>query len=95
MLKTPTVTLLALIAPQLPGQRPKDRLPLPKFSQLVKRMVVEIERNPGAYPDGNVVEVRLRSCDSEEKERSLTSSPVAQSANTNAAYGRLHITQDR
>lgn len=44
---------------QLPGQRPKDRLPLPKFSQLVKRMVVEIDRNPGAYPDGNVAEVRL------------------------------------
>jgi len=41
---------------ELPGQRPKDRLPLPKFSHLVKRMVVEIDRNPGAYPDGNVAE---------------------------------------
>lgn len=49
---------LVLTALQLPGQRPKDRLPLPKFSQLVKRMVVEIDRNPGAYPDGNVAEAR-------------------------------------
>lgn len=57
-------------------------------------MVVEIERNPGAYPDGNVAEVRLWSCDLEDKVKSLTDTPVAQSANANTTHGRFHITQN-
>jgi SWI/SNF-related matrix-associated actin-dependent regulator of chromatin subfamily D len=42
---------------QIPNQRAKDRVAPPKFSQLIKHMVVEIERNGIAYPDGNIVEV--------------------------------------
>jgi len=58
---SPGLTVLWLL-----GQRPKDRLPLPKFSQLVKRMVLEADRNPGIYSDGNAAEVRLWSCGLEE-----------------------------
>lgn len=57
-------------------------------------MVVEIDRNPGAYPDGNVAEVRLRSYDLGKQVRSLMSTSVAQSANTDATHGWFHITQD-
>jgi SWI/SNF-related matrix-associated actin-dependent regulator of chromatin subfamily D len=28
-----------------------------KFSTLIKRMVVELDRDPVAFPDGNIVEV--------------------------------------
>jgi hypothetical protein len=28
-----------------------------KFSTLIKRMVVELDRDPAAFPDGNIVEV--------------------------------------
>jgi len=41
---------------EIPNQRAKDRVAPPKFSQLVKHMIVEIERNANAYADGNVVE---------------------------------------
>ena len=57
-------------------------------------MVMEIDRNPGAYPDGNVAEVCLWSCDGEET-RSLISVSVAQSANTNTTDGWFHVTQNR
>ena len=82
-----------LRAPQLPGQRPKDRLPLPKFSQLVKRMVLEIDRNPGAYPDGNVAEVRLPNPRFGGGQVADTHS-VAQSTNASTTDGWFHITQN-
>ena len=44
-------------APQIPNQRSRDRAPLRKFSTLIKRMVVELDRDPSLYPEGNVVEV--------------------------------------
>jgi len=37
-------------------QRARDKAPLRKFSTLVRRMVVELERDPTLYPDGNVIE---------------------------------------
>ena len=86
------VTFPVLTVSQLPGQRPKDRLPLPKFSQLVKRMIVEIDRNPGAYPDGNVAEVRVCGCILEMKPLKFTT--VAQGSNTNATHGRFHTAQN-
>ncbi|TFK97535.1 SWI/SNF complex 60 kDa subunit [Pterulicium gracile] len=41
---------------ELPNQRPKDRPPLRKLSTMVKRMVVELDRDPSLYPGGNIVE---------------------------------------
>ncbi|KAH8102680.1 SWI/SNF complex 60 kDa subunit [Cristinia sonorae] len=41
---------------EVPNQRSKDRQPPRKFSTLIKSMVVELERDPAQYPDGNIVE---------------------------------------
>ncbi|KAM6493215.1 SWI/SNF complex protein [Amanita muscaria] len=41
---------------ELPNQRSRDKAPQRKFSTLVKRMVVELDRDPTAYGDGNIVE---------------------------------------
>jgi len=41
---------------ELPNQRTKDKVPPQKFSTLVKRMAVELERDPALYPDGNILE---------------------------------------
>ncbi|TFK69202.1 SWI/SNF complex 60 kDa subunit [Pluteus cervinus] len=41
---------------ELPNQRSRDRPPPRKFSTLIKRMVVELDRDPTLYPDGNIVE---------------------------------------
>lgn len=42
---------------QLPNQRARDRVSPRKFSTLIKRMIVELDRDPTLYPDGNVIEV--------------------------------------
>jgi SWI/SNF-related matrix-associated actin-dependent regulator of chromatin subfamily D len=36
------------------GKRPPPRA----FSTFVKRLVVELDRDPALYPDGNFIEVR-------------------------------------
>ncbi|KAG2133791.1 SWI/SNF complex 60 kDa subunit [Suillus bovinus] len=41
---------------ELPNQRARDRVLPRKFSTLIKRMIVELDRDPTLYPDGNVVE---------------------------------------
>lgn len=41
---------------ELPNQRARDRVPPRKFSTLIKRMIIELDRDPTLYPDGNVVE---------------------------------------
>lgn len=41
---------------EVPNQRHRDRFPQRKFSTLIKRMVVELDRDPTLYPDGNIVE---------------------------------------
>lgn len=41
---------------ELPNQRSRDKTPLRKISTLIKRMVIELDRDPAAYPDGNIVE---------------------------------------
>ncbi|TCD64932.1 SWI/SNF complex component snf12 [Steccherinum ochraceum] len=41
---------------EIPNQRSKDRAPPRKFSTLIKHMVIELERDPAQYPDGNIVE---------------------------------------
>ena len=55
-------------------------------------MIVEIDRNPGAYPDGNVAEVRICGCILEVKP--LTFVTVAQGSNANSAHGRFYTTQN-
>jgi SWI/SNF-related matrix-associated actin-dependent regulator of chromatin subfamily D len=42
---------------QMPNLRNRDKVLPRKFSTLIKRMVVELERDPTLYPDGNIVEV--------------------------------------
>lgn len=37
-------------------------MPPRKFSTLIKRMVVELDRDPTAFPDGNIVEVGGLTC---------------------------------
>ncbi|KAI0312225.1 SWI/SNF complex subunit [Amylostereum chailletii] len=39
-----------------PNQRVRDKNPPRPFSNLIKSMIVELERDPMAYPDGNIVE---------------------------------------
>lgn len=46
-----------LIMFQLPSQRSRDKAPLRKFSTMIKRMVIELDRDPNLYPDGNIIEV--------------------------------------
>lgn len=48
---------------QLSSQRAKERNPARKFSTLIKHMVVELDRDTALYPEGNIVEVRLRSAE--------------------------------
>ncbi|KIK18232.1 hypothetical protein PISMIDRAFT_632311 [Pisolithus microcarpus 441] len=40
----------------LPNQRSRDRVIPRKFSTFIKRMVVELDRDPSLYPDGNILE---------------------------------------
>lgn len=42
---------------QLPNVRQKDRQPSRKFSAFIKRLVVELDRDPSLYPEGNIIEV--------------------------------------
>ena len=44
---------------QVPNQRHRDRNPPRKFSTLIKRMVVELDRDPALYTDNNIVEVSV------------------------------------
>lgn len=46
---------------QLPNQRSRDKTAPRKFSTFIKRMIVELDRDPHLYPDGNIVEV-CREC---------------------------------
>ncbi|KAL1742058.1 hypothetical protein HDZ31DRAFT_44090 [Schizophyllum fasciatum] len=39
-----------------PNARAKDKIMQRKFSTFIKRMVVELDRDPNSYPDGNIVE---------------------------------------
>ncbi|TFY76960.1 hypothetical protein EWM64_g7050 [Hericium alpestre] len=39
-----------------PNQRSRDKNPPRQFSSFVKSMVVELERDPALYPDGNIIE---------------------------------------
>ncbi|CAA7262676.1 unnamed protein product [Cyclocybe aegerita] len=41
---------------EVPNQRNRDKTPQRKFSTLIKRMVVELDRDPTLYNDGNIVE---------------------------------------
>ncbi|KAF7309650.1 SWI/SNF and RSC complex subunit [Mycena indigotica] len=41
---------------ELPNQRMRDKSSLRKFSTFIKRMIVELDRDPALYPDGNMVE---------------------------------------
>ncbi|KAF8637155.1 hypothetical protein AX17_003059 [Amanita inopinata Kibby_2008] len=41
---------------ELLNQRSRDKTPPRKFSTLIKRMVIELDRDPSLYPDGNIVE---------------------------------------
>jgi hypothetical protein len=47
---------------QLPNVR-KDKQPIRKFSTLIKRLIVELERDPQLYPEGNIVEVCVSAFD--------------------------------
>lgn len=54
-----------------PATRSKDKLPQKHFSNVVKSIIVDLERDPELYPDGNTVEVRLllliQSCNGAER----------------------------
>ncbi|KAI0060153.1 BAR-domain-containing protein [Artomyces pyxidatus] len=41
---------------EVPNQRSRDRVPPRQFSTFIKNMVIELDRDPALYPDGNVVE---------------------------------------
>ncbi|EPQ55665.1 hypothetical protein GLOTRDRAFT_138501 [Gloeophyllum trabeum ATCC 11539] len=41
---------------EVPHQRSKDKAPPRKFSTFIKQMIVEMDRDPALYPDGNIVE---------------------------------------
>ncbi|KAG6865588.1 hypothetical protein C0991_001137 [Blastosporella zonata] len=41
---------------ELPNQRTRDKTPQRKFSTMIKRMVIELDRDPSLYPEGNIVE---------------------------------------
>ena len=45
-------------AAQVPT-RSKDKAPQKKFSSMIKSLVVDLERDPNLYTDGNIVEVSL------------------------------------
>jgi hypothetical protein len=42
---------------QVSNVRHRDKTSQRKFSTLIKRMIVELERDPQQYADGNIVEV--------------------------------------
>lgn len=46
-----------LIFIQVGNQRSKDKAPTRKFSTFIKKMIVELDRDPSLYPEGNIVEV--------------------------------------
>jgi hypothetical protein len=56
-LQTHTCISMRISSSQPPNLRSRDKLPQRKFSTLIKRMVVELDRDPTLYPDGNIVEV--------------------------------------
>ncbi|KAI6143230.1 SWI/SNF complex 60 kDa subunit [Pisolithus tinctorius] len=41
---------------ELPNQRSRDKVVPRKFSTFIKRMIVELDRDPSLYPDGNILE---------------------------------------
>ncbi|KIJ64303.1 hypothetical protein HYDPIDRAFT_112289 [Hydnomerulius pinastri MD-312] len=41
---------------EVPNQRSRDKVAPRKFSTFIKRMIVELDRDPILYPDGNIVE---------------------------------------
>ncbi|KAI6030177.1 hypothetical protein EDC04DRAFT_2572396 [Pisolithus marmoratus] len=41
---------------ELPNQRSRDKVVPRKFSTFIKKMVVELDRDPNLYPDGNIME---------------------------------------
>jgi len=41
---------------EVPNQRSRDRMAPRKFSTFIKRMIVDLDRDPTLYPDGNIVE---------------------------------------
>ncbi|TFK37555.1 hypothetical protein BDQ12DRAFT_666840 [Crucibulum laeve] len=41
---------------ELPNQRHRDKTAPRKFSTFIKRMIVELDRDPAAFPEGNIVE---------------------------------------
>ncbi|KAG5637443.1 hypothetical protein H0H81_004552 [Sphagnurus paluster] len=41
---------------ELPTQRTRDKIPPRKFSTMIKRMVIELDRDPNLYPEGNIME---------------------------------------
>ena len=59
----PHYTLLCTARPyiispaQVANSRHRNLAPTRKFSTLVKKMVIELERDINLYPDGNIVEV--------------------------------------
>jgi len=50
-------TILVLTGNKLPNPRWRDKSHRP-LSTLIKSMIVEMDRDPALYPDGNIVEVR-------------------------------------
>ncbi|KAG5219899.1 SWI/SNF complex component [Salix suchowensis] len=44
---------------EAPNARSRDRIQPRKFSTLIKRMVVEMDRDPAVYPESNIVEVSM------------------------------------
>ncbi|KAF9236976.1 hypothetical protein BU15DRAFT_76343 [Melanogaster broomeanus] len=41
---------------EVPNQRSRDKVAPRKFSTFIKRMIVDLDRDPTLYPDGNIVE---------------------------------------
>ncbi|KAF8622625.1 hypothetical protein AX15_006878 [Amanita polypyramis BW_CC] len=41
---------------ELPNQRNRDKTSPRKLSTLIKRMIIDLDRDPSLYPDGNIVE---------------------------------------
>ncbi|KAI6002430.1 SWI/SNF complex 60 kDa subunit [Pisolithus orientalis] len=44
---------------ELPNQRSRDKAVPRKFSTFIKRMIVELDRDPNLYPDGNILGGKL------------------------------------
>jgi hypothetical protein len=83
---------LMLAVGQLPNTRPKDKVPLRKFSTFIKKMIVELDRDPALYPDENIIEVRSPSPSS----LTLLSGVVdlvASNGWTSSCVGRFHYSK--